>query len=301
MKHRNVFTGAFFIMVATIGIALSPVFAQSDVHETVEVTGTATSFDGTAISYYEYGGQGPVLVFVHGWSCDASYWREQVAYFARQYHLVLIDLAGHGRSGSDRKKYTMEAFAEDVKAVVESIGAEKVVLIGHSMGALVSAEAVRVMPDKVLGLIAVDDLQNVEYPLGEEQFDEMITPFKDDFKQGVRDFVTGMLLLDDSPVNQWVITDMSSGDPRVAISALTASLVGYLNGTVAKLFDQLDVPVVAVNADLFPTDIAANRRHIKQFELVELPGLDHFLMLKSPNRFNPALDKAVKKVLKVLH
>ena len=60
-----------------------------------------------------------------------------------------------------------------MKAVVESIQADKVILIGHSMGAFVSAEAALLMPDKVIGLVAVDDFQNVEYPLTKEEFDEM--------------------------------------------------------------------------------------------------------------------------------
>ncbi|MFH0732882.1 MAG: alpha/beta hydrolase, partial [Candidatus Omnitrophota bacterium] len=174
------------IMFLILGIGFSSVFAQSGAQQNVEVIRTATSADGTVINYYEHGQEGPVLVFVHGWSCDASYWREQVEYFKHKYHMVLIDLAGHGRSGSGRENYTMEAFGQDVKAVVESIGAEKVVLIGHSMGALVIADAARFMPEKVIGLVAVDDLQNVEYPLGEEQFKEMTAPFKEDFKQGVR-------------------------------------------------------------------------------------------------------------------
>jgi pimeloyl-ACP methyl ester carboxylesterase len=275
----------------------SSVFAQVDFYQDFKTVKTAISADGAAINYYEYGQKRPVLVFVHGWSCDASYWREQVEYFKHKYHMVLIDLAGHGRSGSERENYTMEAFGQDVKAVVESIGAEKVVLIGHSMGALVSAEAVRLMPESVIGLIAIDDLQNVEYPLGEEQFKEMTTPFKEDFRQALRGFVTGMLRADNSPVNEWVISDMSLADPKVALSAMKGSLGGYLTGDVATLFDELDVPVVAVNADLWPTDLEANRRHIKDFELIELDGLDHFLMLKAPERFNPALEQAVQMIL----
>lgn len=298
MKQHRIFRLLLSIILLMGGFGLSRVLAQAGPHQNVETVKIATSADGTAINYYEHGQEGPVLVFVHGWSCDASYWREQVEYFKEKYHMVLIDLAGHGRSGSERENYTMEAFGQDVKAVVESIGAEKVVLIGHSMGALVIAEAARLMPEKAIGLVAVDDLQNVEYPLGEEQFKEMTTPFKEDFKQGVRSFVIGMLRSDNSPVNEWVISDMSLADPKVALNAMNGSLGGYLTGDVAKLFDELDVPVVAVNADLWPTDVEANRRHIKDFELIELDGLDHFLMLKAPERFNPALERAVKMILK---
>ncbi|OGX08517.1 MAG: hypothetical protein A2Y06_05540 [Omnitrophica WOR_2 bacterium GWA2_37_7] len=298
MEQSRIFRLSIFIMLLMGGLGLSPVLAQTVFYQNIETVKIATSADGTAINYYEHGQEGPVLVFVHGWSCDASYWREQVEYFKEKYHVVLIDLAGHGRSMSDRENYTMEAFGQDVNAVVESIGSEKVILIGHSMGALVIAEAARLMPEKAIGLVAVDDLQNVEYPLGEEQLKEMTTPFKEDFKEGVRGFVLSMLRSDNSPVNEWVISDMSLADPGVALSAINGSLGGYLTGDVARLFDGLDLPVVAVNADLWPTDVEANRRHIKDFELIELDGLDHFLMLKAPERFNPALEQAVKMILK---
>ncbi|MFH0984470.1 MAG: alpha/beta hydrolase [Candidatus Omnitrophota bacterium] len=298
MKQRRIFRLVLSTLLLIGGLGLSLVLAQAGPDQSIERVKTATSADGTAIHYYEHGQEGPTLVFVHGWICDASYWREQVEYFKKKYHMVLIDLAGHGRSGSERENYTMETFGQDVKAVVESVGAKKVVLIGHSMGALVIAQAALLMPEKAMGLVAVDDLQNVEYPLGETQFKEMTTPFKKDFKQGVRDFVTDMLRSDNSPVNEWVISDMSLADPKVALNAMNGSLGGYLTGDVAKLFDGLDVPVVAVNSDLWPTDVEANRRHIKDFELIELDGLDHFLMLKAPERFNPALEQAVKMILK---
>ncbi|MDD5747156.1 MAG: alpha/beta hydrolase, partial [Candidatus Omnitrophica bacterium] len=165
MKQKSVLKLLAIMFFLILGIGFSSVFAQSNAQQNVEVIRTATSADGTAINYYEHGQKGPVLVFVHGWSCDASYWKEQVEYFKHKYHMVLTDLAGHGRSGSERENYTIEAYGQDVKAVVESIGAEKVILIGHSMGALVIAHAARLMPEKVIGLIAVDDLQNVEYPL----------------------------------------------------------------------------------------------------------------------------------------
>ena len=99
-----------------------------------------------------------MLVFVHGWSCDSRYWRAQIPYFSQKYRIALVDLAGHGHSGFGRSNYTMGSFGEDVLAVVEALGAEKVILIGHSMGGIVIAEAARLMPEKVLGLIGVDTL-----------------------------------------------------------------------------------------------------------------------------------------------
>lgn len=55
------------------------------------------SKDGTPISYEVYGAGEPTLVFVHGWSCDARYWGEQVPYFSKNHRIVILDLAGAKR------------------------------------------------------------------------------------------------------------------------------------------------------------------------------------------------------------
>lgn len=109
------------------------------------------SKDGSQISYEIYGQGEPTLVFVHGWSCDTRYWRAQLPYFSKNHRVVVLDLAGHGHSASTRSKYTMLAFGEDVRAVAEATGSYKIILIGHSMGGSVIAEAARLMPKCVIG------------------------------------------------------------------------------------------------------------------------------------------------------
>ena len=61
-----------------------------------EGKGRVVSWDNVAISYDVQGKGEPALVFVHGWSCDKSYWRLQVPYFAKRYKVVTIDLDGTG-------------------------------------------------------------------------------------------------------------------------------------------------------------------------------------------------------------
>ncbi len=126
----------------------------------------ALSKEGTPISYEVYGKGEPTLVFVHGWSCDARYWREQLPYFSQNHRVVVLDLGVHGHSGSTRTGYSMRAFGEDVQAVTKATGSQSVILIGHSMGGSVIAEAAGLMPDRVFGLIGIDTLENIEYPGG---------------------------------------------------------------------------------------------------------------------------------------
>ena len=117
------------------------------------------SADGVPIAYEIHGQGSPALVLVHGWSCDRGYWKDQVEYLGAQYQLVLVDLAGHGESGTARKDYTMAAFGADVAAVVDSLKLDKVVLVGHSMGSDVVVEHGSLLgpvPDRALGELRLD-------------------------------------------------------------------------------------------------------------------------------------------------
>ena len=254
------------------------------------------SADGTAISYESSGSGAPALVFVHGWSCDARYFKAQVPVFSRKHQVVTLDLAGHGHSGMTRKDHTMDAFGQDVKAVVAEAVQGKIILIGHSMGGVVIAKAARLMPEKVLGLIGIDTLQNVEYPLTREALEGMTAPLKADFPGGCREFVKPMLVpATDPALREWILSDMAAAPPRVAVSAMENMLGLYLTGETARIFEGLKVPVITVNADLWPVNAEANRRHMHAFKAVTLKGTDHFLMLGSPDRFNAALEKAIRE------
>ena len=96
-------------------------------------TSFVTSPDSIQIAYEVHGAGDPALIFVHGWSCDRSYWKGQLETFSKNFKVVAIDLAGHGESGLGRQAWTIEAFGADVEAVVEKLGLKRVILIGHSM------------------------------------------------------------------------------------------------------------------------------------------------------------------------
>jgi len=237
-------------------------------------------------------------VFVHGWSCDARYWRAQLSHFSKNHRVVVLDLAGHGHSGSTRSKYTMKAFGEDVQAVTEATNSQSVILIGHSMGGSVIAEAARLMPNRVIGIVGVDTLDNIEYPLTREELDQMLAPLKSDFQAGSRQFVKEMISSETNPLTrEWILSDISSAPPAVALSAMNEMMSQYITGEAAKIFDEILIPVFAVNGDLWPINYEANRRHMFSFDAIVLKEADHFLMMDRTEKFNNALEKAIHAIL----
>jgi pimeloyl-ACP methyl ester carboxylesterase len=254
----------------------------------------AVSKDGTPISYEVSGAGKPTLIFVHGWSCDARYWRAQVPVFSKKYRVIVLDLGGHGHSGMTRTKYTMSAFGEDVRAAAEAAGGRRIILIGHSMGGSVIAEAARLMPGRVIGLIGIDTLEDVEYPMTHKEFKKMIAPLEKHFQAGSRQFVRGMISPQTDPkLREWILSDIAAAPSSVALSAMTEMMTQYITGEAAKIFEQIRVPVVTVNGDMWPVSYEANRRHMFSYDAIVLKQADHFLMMDRPEEFNSALEKAI--------
>lgn len=255
------------------------------------------SEDGTPISYEVHGSGEPTLVFVHGWSCDLRYWRTQVPHFSRNHQVVTVDLAGHGQSGLQRESYSTAAFGEDVRAVIEAVGSDDVVLIGHSMGGPVIAQTARLLPDRVRGLIGVDTFLNLGQEMTQEGLEEWLAPLKSDFRKGTSEFVAGMFVPEtDEDLRDWVISDMSAAPPNVALSAMELMLDDGMTGEARKVFDGLDIPVVAINADLWPTDAEANRSYMHSFDAVIMEGTDHFLHMAQPEQFNAHLAEVIAQM-----
>jgi pimeloyl-ACP methyl ester carboxylesterase len=284
--------------VSLVGCLVLLILVFGEIQAQAEWSHVILSKDGTPISYEVYGAGEPTLVFVHGWSCDARYWRAQSSHFSKKHRVVILDLAGHGHSGMSRTKYTMGAFGEDVRAVTEAVGSPRVILIGHSMGGSVIAEAARLMPNRVIGLIGIDTLDNIEYPLTSEELKKMTAPLEKDFRAGSRQFIGEMILPQTDPqLREWILSDVSAAPPTVALSAMNEMMAQYITGEAAKVFEKIQIPVITVNGDLWPINYEANRRHMFSYQAIVLKKADHFLMMNRPEEFNRALEQAIKMLL----
>ena len=251
--------------------------------------------DSVRITYEMQGDGTTTLVFVHGWSCDRTYWKGQVAPFSRNYKVVAIDLAGHGESGFGRKHWTMEAFGEDVASVVKALDLKKVIMIGHSMGSVVIAEAARHLPGRVAGLVMVDQYKNLGPGMTREEVELLATRLRIHFADSVRAFVRRMFLPgSDSSLAEWVATDMSSAPPAVALEAFENTL--NYGRRMPQTLSELKLPVIAINDNRRATDLQSMKQY--GVEVMVMSGVGHFLMMEDPGKFNELLETAIKKIMK---
>ncbi len=104
-------------------------------------------------------GSGRAMMFAHGFGCDQNMWRFLTPAFEDDYRIVLFDYAGHGKSDRaayDPERYrSLDGFAQDVLDVVHALDLHDVVLVAHSVSAMIGVLAINREPDRFDRLVMV--------------------------------------------------------------------------------------------------------------------------------------------------
>lgn len=119
-------------------------------------------------TYYECRGDGPPVVFAHGAIVDHSQWDPQAAALADEYTTITYDVRGHGRTGgSDRDAYSVDLFADDLRALCDALGVERPVVCGLSLGGCIAQVYAARHPDRLAGLVLADTFTPAPLSRGE--------------------------------------------------------------------------------------------------------------------------------------
>ncbi len=106
--------------------------------------------------YYE-GGQGPTIVLLHGFDADKSVWLQTAKLLTPHFHLVIPDLPGWRESSRDAgASYNIDAQAARLDSFVQTLGLQRFVLVGHSMGGAIAGVYASAHPEHVAALALVD-------------------------------------------------------------------------------------------------------------------------------------------------
>ena len=162
------------------------------------------------------------------------------------------------------------------------------------MGGPIAVSAAKKLPGKVVGIVGVDTFQDFQEEWSDEQRAEFIKPFEDDYAAAVPGFVRSMFTEDaDSALVEKVVADMSADPPETGLNSFYA--VGKYDARAA--LDGLTVPIVAINADKWPTNETGNKELVPSFEVILMRGLGHFPHLEDPDTFNTNLFDAVRGIV----
>jgi len=125
--------------------------------------------EGTPINVLEWGEVGdPGLVLVHGGAAHARWWCHLAPMFSNRYHVLALDLSGHGDSGR-RQRYSHEVWAQEIVSVCEAVGFDRPpVIVGHSLGGLVTIQVAATFGELLAGAIIIDSPVRRPDPESEE-------------------------------------------------------------------------------------------------------------------------------------
>jgi pimeloyl-ACP methyl ester carboxylesterase len=251
---------------------------------------TCRSADGVEIVYSVAGKGEPALVFVHGGLANRGFWDGQLKAFGPRYRTIALDLAGHGESGRNRVKWGMPEFGADVKAVIDAERAKQVIIFGNSLGGPVAVEAALLLPGRVLGVVGVDTFQVFSEAIPPADIQQRAELFEKDYPAALKSMVAMLFHKDADPA---IMADaekrMSGTSPEVA-KAMFLGMAGYEEAAAVR---RLRAPMRAINGDLYPTDIAANRKIKPDFDAVIMSHMGHYPMLESPDEFNRLVAETV--------
>ena len=255
----------------------------------------ARSADGVRIAYEVRGKGSLALVFVHGWSCNRGFWAGQMKLFSSQFKVVAVDLAGHGDSGRNREKWTIQSYGDDVAAVVKKLNLKRVILVGHSMGGDVIPEAALRLPGRVVGLIWLDTYKKLGAGRTPEEVQAFVAKFRVNFSDVTRGFVRSMFVSTSDPaLVERVAFAMSSAPPSIALPSLDSAF--SYSREMPQTLERLHLPVIAINPDNAPTDVASLDHYGVQ--VIFMRGVGHFLMMEDPKRFNGLLSTAISRLIR---
>ena len=278
MKAIRNFSAVFIFALAFLSLVSNAAAAPKD---------EWAKFDGGKIHYYDIGDRKAkeAIVFVHGWTCNADFWKESFNAFPN-HRVIAIDLVGHGQSFKPEKAdYSMEYFARSVEAVLKDAKVKKAVLVGHSMGTPVIRQFYRLYPDQTLGLVIVDGGLR---PFGKKaDIEKYFEPLFKDYRAEAPKFVDGLLEPTRADLKSDIRAAMLSTPDYVGISAMH----GMLDDKIWTN-DLIKVPVLAImsgSGQWAPDTKDFYQTIAPDIDFQMWAGVSHFLMMEKPYEFNSAI------------
>jgi pimeloyl-ACP methyl ester carboxylesterase len=238
--------------------------------------------DGIKLHWSSTGQNPRTVILVHGWTCDHTTWKSQIPALAGKYRVLTLDLPGHGKSDAPiGGKFSMDLFARAVESVRREAGADRVVLVGHSMGTPVIVRYARLFPRHVSAMVFVDGVVRIPNMGPVARLPGLLVALPALRKAMIRSTFSSST----TPDMRKHILSMMMGTP-------TATAVGALNATFDPAIWKGDVvtqPVLGLYAERFRHNREYIKTHFPNLEYVEIAGSGHFLMLEEPDEFNRLL------------
>lgn len=239
-------------------------------------------------------GEGPAILFIHGYPLDRTIWQDQVMKI-RGWRRIAPDLRGMGDSDAPDLGYSMATYAADLIALLDSLGTRQFVLCGLSMGGYIAFELLRSHRDRVIGLVLVSTRAEADSVEGRKGRDQSAALARERGAEAIADSMLPRLLAaasQQSPTLVSRVRDMITGTPVPGIvGALTAMRERPDSSDLLGTMSGLPTLVLAGESDqLIPlADVTRMQDAIPGSILKIIPGAGHLAPLEQPSLVTQAI------------
>jgi pimeloyl-ACP methyl ester carboxylesterase len=228
------------------------------------------------------------VVLVHSLAGNSTHWAKQLEHLRPTRRAVALDLRGHGRSEPAKNgDYSIAGMAGDIAAVVDTLGLDRFVLVGHSMGGGVALAYAGAHPDRVAGLLLLDPIGDGKQipPAAAQSF---LGGFESDYEAASRKYWT-QIAGSDGAIQKRLLADLEATPREVMVPVLRSvmqfdpdpALARYQGPVLAVVTPQNDMPM-------------SLHRLGKGFPHRVVGGTGHWIQLGKPEEFNRVLDQFLK-------
>lgn len=256
----------------------------------------SVTVDSRHIEYLDTGGAGTPVLLVHAFPLRADMWEPQMESLGDRWRFIAPDLKGFGGSDApeDASGYSVDSFADDLKAVLDELGIDRAVLVGLSLGGYVAFAFLRKYRSSVSALVLADTRAEADAPENVEKRTNQQGLVREQGPGALTDGLVGALLgeptREKKPDVVATVRSLMENPAAGYIGALEA-----MKGRPDSTGDlaSIDVPtliVVGENDALTPPELSRKmHEHIGGSRLVVIPEAGHLSNLEAPEAFNGAL------------
>ncbi|HYM80431.1 MAG TPA: alpha/beta hydrolase [Candidatus Limnocylindria bacterium] len=279
---------ASFLAVWILAIAFHSGCAQNDAKdESRPMTGPIAGPAGRL--QVDDGGEGGVpVVFAHSFAGSGKHWSAQLEHLRSTRRAIALDLRGHGESEAPPTgAYAVDSLAADIAAVVEGLGLDRFVLVGHSMGGSAAVAYAGAHPDRVAGLVLVGTPGKT--PL--EQSTQILASLQADYDSVAGKYWNSLLTGARPDVEAQVRSEMQSV-PRAASLAMIGALFAFDPLPSLRAY-----PGPKLLVDTAHDESPGGLHHLApEVPRQVIAGTSHWPQMDKPEEFNRILDEVLATV-----
>jgi YbgC/YbaW family acyl-CoA thioester hydrolase len=243
----------------------------------------------------EIRGDGPAVLFVHGYPLDRTIWRHQLESL-EGYRRIAPDLRGMGESDAPDLGYGIGIYADDLAALLDALGVDDVVLCGHSMGGYVIFEFLRRWRHRVRGLILVGTRAEADGAEARRARDAAAATARESGAEAIAEAMLPKML---APATSETAPELVGQVRRVMAATPVAGIVGALaamrdrhdsSGLLPTLAGLPTLVIVGEDDAITPPDGARRlAAGVPGARLVIVPGAGHLPPVERPSETTAAI------------